>query len=40
MSIDCKIPLLGKRLERFIAGSTADQPAAEYEFIREYLEEL
>jgi uncharacterized protein YndB with AHSA1/START domain len=40
MSIDCRIPLVGKKLERFIADSTAEQLAAEYEFIREYLEEL
>jgi hypothetical protein len=40
MTIDCKIPLVGRKLERFIADSTADQLAAEYDFIREYLKGL
>ena len=40
MRIDCRIPLVGKKLERFIADSTADQLAAEYDFIQGYLEDL
>jgi hypothetical protein len=40
MRIDCKIPLVGRKLEHFIADSTAEQLAAEYEFIQEYLEGL
>lgn len=40
MTIDCKIPLVGGKLERFVGGSTAEQLAEEYEFIQHYLEEL
>lgn len=40
MTIDCKIPLVGKKLESFIADNTQEQLAAEYEFIQEYLEDL
>lgn len=38
--IDCSIPLLGGRLERFIAESTDEQLQAEQEFIQTYLEEM
>ena len=40
ITISCKIPLVGGKLERFVGGSTAQQLADEYEFIQHYLEEL
>ena len=40
ITIDCSIPLVGGKLERFIGGTTADQLAEEYAFIQAYLEEL
>ena len=38
--VDCGIPLLGGKMEKFVAANTEDQLEAEYEFIQEYLEEL
>lgn len=40
MEIDCAIPLVGRKLESFVAASTAEQLDAEYEFIQEYLDGL
>lgn len=40
ITIDCGIPIVGRRLESFIAGNTEDQLEDEYEFIRAYLDEL
>lgn len=40
MEIDCGIPLVGRKLERFVADSTEEQLEAEYEFIQEYLDGL
>ena len=40
MEIDCSIPLIGRKLEQFIAASTTEQLEAEYEFIQEYLDGL
>ncbi len=40
ITIDCGIPLIGGKLERFVGGTTADQLAEEYAFIQAYLEEL
>ena len=40
MDIDCAIPLIGRKLERFVADSTEEQLEAEYEFIQEYLDGL
>ncbi|MGB5209355.1 MAG: DUF2505 domain-containing protein [Gammaproteobacteria bacterium] len=37
--IDCSIPLVGGRLEKFVAENTNEQLDAEYEFIQEYLDE-
>ena len=39
ITIDCKIPLVGGKLEKFVGGSTSEQLADEYEFIQQYLEE-
>ena len=39
ITIDCKIPLVGGKLERFVGDSTAGQLADEYEFIQQYLED-
>jgi hypothetical protein len=38
MEIDCRIPLIGRKLESFVADSTAEQLDAEYEFIQSYLD--
>lgn len=38
MEIDCRIPLVGRKLEQFVAASTTEQLEAEYDFIREYLD--
>lgn len=38
--IDCGIPLLGGKLEKFVAANTRDQLEAEYEFVQEYLEDM
>ena len=38
MEIDCRIPLVGRKLERFVAESTREQLEAEFEFIRGYLD--
>lgn len=40
MEIDCRVPLVGRKLEKFVAESTEEQLDAEYEFIREYLDGL
>lgn len=40
MEIDCRIPLVGRKLEKFVAESTEEQLDAEYEFIQEYLDGL
>ncbi len=40
MDIDCRIPLVGRKLEKFVAHSTAEQLDAEYEFIQGYLDGL
>ena len=40
MEIDCAIPLVGRKLESFVAHSTEEQLEAEYEFIQEYLDAL
>ena len=40
MEIDCAIPLIGRKLESFVAASTEEQLDAEYEFIQEYLDGL
>ena len=40
MEITCNIPLVGRKLESFVADSTEEQLEAEYEFIQEYLDEL
>lgn len=40
MEIDCSIPLVGRKLERFVADSTEEQLEAEYEFVQEYLDAL
>lgn len=36
--IRCNVPLVGKKLEEFVAKDTAQNLAAEYEFIQEYLD--
>ncbi|MGB5622703.1 MAG: DUF2505 domain-containing protein [Gammaproteobacteria bacterium] len=38
--IDCSIPLLGGRLEKFIGESTREQLQAEHDFIQAYLDEI
>jgi hypothetical protein len=38
ITIDCSIPLLGGKLERFVADTTSEQLDAEYAFIQDYLE--
>ncbi|UCC15124.1 MAG: DUF2505 domain-containing protein [Gammaproteobacteria bacterium] len=40
IDIACSIPLIGRKLEGFVAESTDAQLDAEYEFIQEYLDEL
>ena len=40
ITIECGIPIVGRRLEAFIAGNTEDQLDEEYEFIRAYLDEF
>jgi hypothetical protein len=40
ITIDCSIPLVGGKLERFVGATTADQLAEEYAFIQAYLEEI
>lgn len=40
ITIDCGIPLLGRKIESFIAESTAEQLDGEYEFIQEYLDSI
>ena len=40
ITISAAVPLIGGKLEAFIAESTAENLAAEYEFIQAYLEEL
>ncbi len=40
ITIDCSIPLIGGRLERFVGATTADQLEEEYAFIQAWLEEL
>lgn len=40
MDIDCGIPLIGRKLERFVADNTEEQLEAEYEFVQEYLDAL
>ena len=39
IEIKCAIPLVGKKLEQFIAADTANTLAAEYAYIREFLGE-
>jgi len=38
--IDCSIPLVGGRLEKFVAENTSEQLDAEYEFVQDYLEQM
>lgn len=40
ITIDCSIPLLGGKVERFVADTTDEQLEAEYDFIQEYLDDL
>lgn len=40
ITIECGIPIVGRRLESFIAGNTGDQLEDEYEFVRAYLDDL
>ena len=39
ITIRASVPLIGGKLEQFVARDTEETLAAEYEFIREYLEE-
>ena len=38
LKIRCSVPLVGKKVEDFVAKDTAASLAAEYEFIQEYLD--
>jgi hypothetical protein len=40
ITIDCSIPLIGGRLERFVGATTAEQLEDEYAFVRAWLDEL
>jgi hypothetical protein len=40
ITIAASVPLIGGKLESFIAESTAENLAAEYEFIQAYLDAL
>ena len=40
ITIDCSIPLIGGRLERFVGATTAAQLDDEYAFIQAWLDEL
>lgn len=40
ITIDCSIPLVGGRLERFVGATTAEQLDEEYAFVKAWLEEL
>ena len=40
ITIDCGIPLIGGRLERFVGATTAEQLEDEYAFVRAWLDEL
>jgi hypothetical protein len=40
ITIDCSIPLIGGKLERFVGATTADQLEEEYAFVQAWLEEI
>jgi len=40
IEITCNIPLIGRKVEAFVADNTEELLDAEYEFIQGYLDEL